>query len=207
MKNKILALDMGGTSVKAALYYHGNIEKQTFWEHNYKDCGLEKAKDDLINKINDFCNHKIDAVGLGIAGLIAKDDSLYSSTVLTSFQGFNIPLFLPLFGLPQIKDKNLTPEVVRGLSMIAQAVSDACEMEECPMDLNFSLDDMKGGDQSIMVISGKLDRVSRTPGFKKFLKGKPMNSPSSQPPSGDQVAIKKTEEASPNIDQLFMSRM
>ena len=114
---------------------------------------------------------------------------------------------LPLFGLPQIKDKNLTPEVVRGLSMIAQAVSDACEMEECPMDLNFSLDDMKGGDQSIMVISGKLDRVSRTPGFKKFLKGKPMNSPSSQPPSADQVAIKKTEEASPNIDQLFMSRM
>lgn len=119
---------------------------------------------------------------------------------------------LPLFGLPQIKDKNLTPEVVRGLSMIAQAVSDACEMEECPHDLNFSLDDMKGGDQSIMVISGKLDRVSRTPGFKKFLKGKPMekapvNSPSMQPPSGDKMAIQKTEEQSPNLDQLFASRM
>ena len=119
---------------------------------------------------------------------------------------------LPLFGIPTVNEKNLTPEVVRGLSMIAQAVSDACEMEECPHDLNFSLDDMKGGDQSILVVSGKLDRIARTPGFRKFLKGKPMekspmNSPSQQPPLGDKMAIDKTAEQSQNIDQLFASRM
>jgi len=94
MDEKILALDMGGTSVKARMYEDGRVEKTTKWEHNYRDCGLENAKEDLVDRINSFCDCGLDAIGLGIAGLIATDNSLYRSTVLTSFVGFNLPDFL-----------------------------------------------------------------------------------------------------------------
>lgn len=116
---------------------------------------------------------------------------------------------LPLFGLPPIKEKALTPEVVRALAMIAQAVTDAVGMEEVPAELEYSLEDMKGGDGSVIVIAGKLDRLSKVPAFKKFLKAKPteIETPSNQPPMGDAMAMEKTEEQSPNIEALFASRM
>jgi len=91
MKRRILAIDMGGTSVKAGVFVEGNLEKTTKWEHTYNDCSLNKAKKDLIDKIKAFYNYRIDAIGIGVAGLIAKDNSLYRSTVLRSFNGFNIP--------------------------------------------------------------------------------------------------------------------
>lgn len=94
MQKTILALDMGGTSVKAAIYKGSKVKEETKWEHNYRDCGLEKAKEDLVSKIKAFYNGKLDAIGLAVAGLIATDNSLYRSTVLTSFTGFNIPDFL-----------------------------------------------------------------------------------------------------------------
>lgn len=97
MKKIILALDMGGTAIKAQLYLGHKVEKKTRWEHDYRDCSLEKAKSDLTTKIKNFCSdnsYKIDAIGLGIAGLIGTDGSVYKSTVLTSFQGFNLPVFL-----------------------------------------------------------------------------------------------------------------
>lgn len=115
---------------------------------------------------------------------------------------------LPLFGLPALKGKDLTPEVARGLSMIAQAVTDACAEEECPTELSFSIEDIKGGDSAAQMVAGKLDRLSKTPSFKKFLKGKPTeSSPSEQPPAGDKMAMEKTAEESPNIEALFASRM
>jgi len=116
---------------------------------------------------------------------------------------------LPLFGLPPIKEKALTPEVVRALAMIAQAVTDAVGMDEVPAELEYSLDEMKGGDGSVIVIAGKLDRLSKVPAFKKFLKSKPteMETPSNQKPMGDQMAMDKTAEQSPNIEALFASRM
>jgi hypothetical protein len=55
---------------------------------------------------------------------------------------------LPMFGLPPIKGKELTPEVARALAMVAQAVTDAVGMEEVPAELEYSIDDMKGGDRS-----------------------------------------------------------
>jgi predicted NBD/HSP70 family sugar kinase len=94
MKQKVLALDLGGTSVKAGVFIEGNLEKTTIWEHDYRHCTIEKAKQDLMTKINAFCNYSINAVGIGVAGLIAKNNSLYRSTVLTSFTGFDIPEFL-----------------------------------------------------------------------------------------------------------------
>jgi hypothetical protein len=111
---------------------------------------------------------------------------------------------LPLFGLPKLEGKDLSPELVRGLSMVAQAVTDALGQEEAPAELEFSIDDMKGGDQAVIVIAGKLDRLSKTPSFKKFLKQKP-STPSEQPPSGDQVVLDKVEET--DTDALFASRM
>lgn len=116
---------------------------------------------------------------------------------------------LPLFGLPPIKEKALTPEVVRALAMIAQAVTDAVGMDEVPSELEYSLDEMKGGDSSVIVIAGKLDRLSKVPAFRKFLKSKPteVETPSNQEPMGDQMAMAKTEEQSPNIEALFASRM
>lgn len=114
---------------------------------------------------------------------------------------------LPMFGLPALTSKDLSPELVRGLSMIAQAVTDASGAEEAPPELEFSIEDMKeGGDAAVIVISGKLDRLSKTPSFKKFLKQKP-TSPSQQQPSGDQMAAEKTAEQEPDIEKLFASRM
>lgn len=113
---------------------------------------------------------------------------------------------LPLFGLPPIKTDAVTPELVRAIAMIAQAATDASSAEELPLDLNFSIDDLKSGDQGVLVVAGKLDRISKTPGFKKFLKSAPP-SPSQMPPSGDKVAIQKTAEQTPDIEKLFASRM
>lgn len=116
---------------------------------------------------------------------------------------------LPLFGLPPLKTDSVSPDLVRAISMIAQAASDASDSEDIPLDLNFSIDDMKSGDQGIIVIAGKLDRLSRTPGFKKFLKSAPATppSPSEMPPVGDKMAMEKTAEQSPDIEKLFASRM
>lgn len=115
---------------------------------------------------------------------------------------------LPMFGLPPLKTNSVSPELVRAISMIAQAASDASESEDIPLDLNFSIDDMKSGDQGIIVIAGKLDRLSKTPGFKKFLKSPPATpTPSQMPPAGDKMAMEKTAEQTPDIEKLFASRM
>lgn len=171
--------------------------------------GGEEDTSSMKEEINKSADEGMDAEDQGFMSMIQGVNP--SPKVLVGLMSA-LNKVLPLFGIPAIKEKDLTPDVVRALSMIAQAVSDACEQEECPHDLNFSMDDMKGGDSSIIVISGKLDRIARTPGFKKFLKGSPMKgggmpSPSNQPPAGDKVAMEKTAEQSPNLDQLFASRM
>lgn len=120
---------------------------------------------------------------------------------------------LPMFGLPSLKTKELGPELVRVLKMAEQAVADACEEEECPMELLFKVSDLSEGDAAAMVIAGKLDRLSRTPSFKKYLRtteGSEMAkemTPEGQPPAGDQMAMDKTAEQSGNIEKLFSSRM
>lgn len=120
---------------------------------------------------------------------------------------------LPLFGLPALKTKELGPELVRALKMIEQATSDACGDEECPMELLFKVSDLSEGDPAAMVLAGKLDRLSRTPSFKKWLKASEGSEiakesmPAGQPPAGDQMAMEKTAEQSPNIEKLFASRM
>ena len=120
---------------------------------------------------------------------------------------------LPMFGLPALKSKELGPELVRVLKMVEQAVADASEEEEVPMELLFRISDLSEGDAAAMVLAGKLDRLSRTPSFKKFLKtteGSEMAkemTPAGQPPMGDQMALDKTAEQSGNIEELFSSRM
>lgn len=121
---------------------------------------------------------------------------------------------LPLFGMKAIASKELSPELARALSMISQAVQDACDAEECPLELNFNIKDLQEGEPAAMMLAGKIDRLSKTGSFRKFLKAKPTESgmegketPSSQPPAGDMMAMEKTAEQSPNIEALFASRM
>lgn len=99
MFEKILVLDMGGTSIKAGLIRvdGGQIEEDDEWRHEYQASDLEDAKSDLVSKIrSNVCRERetANAVGIAIAGLVADNNSLYRSTVLTSFQGFNLPNFL-----------------------------------------------------------------------------------------------------------------
>lgn len=113
---------------------------------------------------------------------------------------------LPLFGLSPLKATELTPELVRSLAMAAQAIADAVTSDDVPSELQYSIDDLHGGDSAILVIAGKLDRLSKTSGFKKFLKAKP-STPAEQPPMVDSVAAEKTSDAGPDIEKLFASRM
>lgn len=113
---------------------------------------------------------------------------------------------LPLFGLPPLKATEFTPELVRVLAMAAQAITDAVANDDVPSELEYSMEDLHGGDQAILMIAGKLDRLSKTPGFKKFLKAKP-STPAEQPPAVDQVAAEKTSDAGPDIEKLFASRV
>lgn len=94
MSDRILALDIGGTSVKAGIFKDKCLEAQITWEHDYKNCGLTDAKKDLLRRIRDFCSGHLNAVGIAIAGLVANDNSFYRSTVLTSFVGLNLPEFI-----------------------------------------------------------------------------------------------------------------
>ena len=121
---------------------------------------------------------------------------------------------LPLFGMKPIASKELSPELARALTMISQAVQDACDSEECPLELNFNIKDLGEGEQAAMMLAGKLDRLSKTGSFRKFLKGSPTGNglegkptPSRMPPAGDKIAMEKTAEESPNIESLFASRM
>jgi len=139
----------------------------------------------------------------GFMGL-AEGISISPKTMVGFLSAIN--KVLPLFNLPPIKTDAVTPELVRAIAMIAQAATDASSSEELPLELNFSLDDLKNGDQGAIVVAGKLDRISKTPGFRKFLKSAPP-SPSQMPPMGDKFAIEKTAEQSPDIEKLFASRM
>lgn len=114
---------------------------------------------------------------------------------------------LGVFGLPSLKGKELNAELARALAMIEAAVSDAGEEEEVPMELMFRVTDLGEGDSSVMVVAGKMDRLSKTPSFKKFLKSGQKEMPSNQAPMGDQMAMDKTAEQGPDIEKLFASRM
>lgn len=92
--NNALAIDMGGSAVKAAAILKGKIAGEKSWRHNYRDCGLEAAKSDLYANLREICPNGTDVIGLGIAGLLSSDGSLFGSTVVTSFTGFNIGEFL-----------------------------------------------------------------------------------------------------------------
>jgi hypothetical protein len=92
--NNAMVIDMGGSAVKAAAILKGKIVKERSWRHNYRDCGLELAKSNLLMNLKEICPNGTDLVGLGIAGLLSKDGTLFGSTVVTSFAGFNIGQFL-----------------------------------------------------------------------------------------------------------------
>ncbi|MFA5855926.1 MAG: ROK family transcriptional regulator [Candidatus Pacearchaeota archaeon] len=93
MEQKILALDMGGTAIKAGLFdLNGNITDKYSWKHDYNSLAEKDAVEDLEKRVLEFTKNKeILVAGIGLAGLIATDNSVYRSTVLGSFIGKNIP--------------------------------------------------------------------------------------------------------------------
>lgn len=94
MERIILTLDLGGTTVKAGLFSNGKLEETADWRHDYKDCEQDQAKDDILARSKKFSGNHVVAIGLSVAGLIASDNTLYRSTVLTSLEGFDIGNFL-----------------------------------------------------------------------------------------------------------------
>lgn len=94
MERVTLALDIGGSAVKAGLFESESVVKRGEWRHEYRDCGLTDAKKNLLIAIKNFYDGDVDAIGLSLAGLIATDDSLFRSTVITSFENFNLGQFL-----------------------------------------------------------------------------------------------------------------
>jgi hypothetical protein len=90
MDKKTLVLDMGGSSVKAGLFYGDKLFKTETWRHEYAVLEQDAALAHLKKSIFHFFGKDFDHIGLGIAGLLACDGSLFRSTVLIAFTGLNI---------------------------------------------------------------------------------------------------------------------
>ncbi|MFA6097327.1 MAG: hypothetical protein WC788_06910 [Candidatus Paceibacterota bacterium] len=89
-----LVVDMGGSAVKAGLFQDGKMIEKGLWRHDYKNSCFAAARSDLLSKLKEICSGRADLVGLGIAGLLSCDGTLFRSTVLTSFTGSNIGQFV-----------------------------------------------------------------------------------------------------------------
>jgi predicted NBD/HSP70 family sugar kinase len=94
MKKETLALDMGGSAVKAGLFLDGKLAKVDSWRHKYNDSLPADSKAALLSNCITFAGEKVSLVGLAIAGLIATDGSVFESTLMSSFDGVNIGDFL-----------------------------------------------------------------------------------------------------------------
>lgn len=94
MNKETLALDMGGSAVKAGLFLNGRLSKVDSWRHRYNDTLPEDSKADLLANCISFAGEEVRLVGLAIAGLIATDGTVFESTLMSSFDGINIGKFL-----------------------------------------------------------------------------------------------------------------
>jgi predicted NBD/HSP70 family sugar kinase len=106
MSPRILALDIGGTAVKAGVFEGDRMVKSHSWFHSYNSSESAEARTDLLGAIKDFDN-RFDAAGLGLAGLVADDISLMRSTVLGSLIGLSWPdFFYDNFGVEVVTADN-----------------------------------------------------------------------------------------------------
>ena len=98
-------------------------------------------------------------------------------------------------------------EFTRILAMFSAASKDAVEEEAIPSDLAVSLDDITD-DRSVMITAGKIDAMSRSKDFKRFLKDPmPQQEEEEEDVSGAEMAMAGEEMDDAAMDELFMGRM
>lgn len=104
---RTLALDLGGTAVKASIFNEGALEKSTTWRHRYRDIPANLAQEHLIRESREFAGVSVERVGLSLAGLLADDGTLFRSTVLTAFEGTSFrEIFQEAFGAQHVSLDN-----------------------------------------------------------------------------------------------------
>jgi hypothetical protein len=98
-------------------------------------------------------------------------------------------------------------EFTRILAMFSAASKDAADAEVIEPDLVVSLDDITD-DRSVLLVSGKIDAMSRNKDFKKFLKEPmPQQEEEEEMESGAEMAMAGEEMDDAAMDELFMGRM
>lgn len=124
----------------------------------------------------------------------------------------------PLFGLepdyPKFEDDitELPIEFVRVLSMFKQAIDDAIARDILSEDDAFDLADITDN-SSLTLLAGKLNKVLRDKGFKKFLAEKPEETEDEEETEVEETAVESERTPMPSgaeemdLDQLFMERM
>ena len=119
----------------------------------------------------------------------------------------NVNKVLPLFGqdpsYPAVGDTDVLPtDLTRILSMIVEAVSDAVDEGILDPEMNIMLETIRS-DQDLMALSGKLEMLSKSREFKKFLSEEMAEEESPGMEEGmDEMEMSPEEE-----DALLMSRM
>jgi len=92
---------------------------------------------------------------------------------------------------------------VREIMMIAQAVDDAIAAGEVDAEMSISLDGVSG-DRDLAILTGKMDQLSKSKDFARFLKSPPEMPEMEEEVTEEEVEVEPTEE---EMDQLFMGRM
>lgn len=118
---------------------------------------------------------------------------------------------LPLFGqtgdYPQLARnlKQLPEDFTRVLLMFKTAVDDAIAEEVVGPEMAINLDAIVD-DTTLMALSGKLDMLSRTREFKKFL-SEPPKQETNASEAGEDYGMEEEEMSSENADKLMIGRM
>lgn len=130
------------------------------------------------------------------------------NTVLPAF-GLSDPFPLP----PEGVHDRLPQELVRLLSMVQQAVSDAIAADVVSEDLAFDLAEVSS-DADLKLIAGKLNRLGKDKKFQKFLTEA---QPEEELPAAEEEMVVEEEPEGPeldveeaseeDLDKLFASRL
>ena len=120
-------------------------------------------------------------------------------------------MLLPLFGqtpdYPMINQElsQLPVDFFRVLSMFSAAVDDAIAEEVIGQEMAIDFNSVKD-DTSLMLLSGKIQQLSKDKDFKKFLKEAPKEETNASE-AGEDYGMEEEEMSSENADQLMMGRM
>jgi hypothetical protein len=150
----------------------------------------------------------------------AKDEEMYSNmapkgdfhqkalNALVSSANRLLPAFGQTPDYPMFTSdvKELPTDFVRILSMFCDASDDAVEGEIIDPELALSMDELTD-DASLMALSGKLNALSASKDFKRFLKEPYSKSEGKEATAKAPPTAPKGEMSSEDMDKLFMEKM